>query len=49
MKLGKHVVKMRIPILILALAMLIPSAIVYLNTRTNYDILTYLPKDIETM
>ena len=49
MKLGKHVVKMRIPILILALALLIPSAIGYLKTRTNYDILTYLPKDIETM
>lgn len=49
MKLGKHVVKMRIPILILALVLLIPSAIGYLKTRTNYDILTYLPKDIETM
>ena len=49
MKLGKHVVNMRIPILILALVLLIPSAIGYLKTRTNYDILTYLPKDIETM
>ena len=49
MKLGKHVVNMRIPILILALVLLIPSAIGYLKTRTNYDILTYLPQDIETM
>ena len=28
---------------------LIPSGIGYLNTRINYDVLTYLPKDIETM
>ncbi len=49
MKLGKLVVKLRIPILILAVLMLIPAAVGYLKTRTNYDILTYLPKDIETM
>ncbi len=49
MKFGKMVVKLRIPILILAIILLIPSAIGYLKTRTNYDILTYLPKDIETM
>ncbi|SNU06967.1 hypothetical protein SAMN06297422_10987 [Lachnospiraceae bacterium] len=46
---GKTVVKLRIPILIIAVLMMIPSAIGYLKTRTNYDILTYLPKDIETM
>ena len=49
MKFGKLVVKLRIPILILAVILLIPSAFGYLKTRTNYDILTYLPKDIETM
>jgi uncharacterized membrane protein YdfJ with MMPL/SSD domain len=49
MKFGKLVVKLRIPILILAVILLIPSALGYLKTRTNYDILTYLPKDIETM
>lgn len=49
MKLGKMIVKLRIPILILATLLLIPAAIGYLKTRTNYDILTYLPKDIETM
>ena len=49
MKLGKKIVKLRIPILILATLLLIPAAIGYLKTRTNYDILTYLPKDIETM
>ena len=48
-KFGKAVVKARIPILILAFILLIPSALGYFHTRTNYDILTYLPKDIETM
>ncbi|MBQ8950711.1 MAG: MMPL family transporter [Eubacterium sp.] len=48
-KFGKTVVKARIPILILALILLIPAALGYFHTRTNYDILTYLPKDIETM
>ena len=49
MKIGKAIVGLRIPILIIAVILLIPSAIGYLHTRTNYDILTYLPKDIETM
>ena len=46
---GKAVVKMRYVILAVAIALLIPSGIAYLNTRINYDVLTYLPKDIETM
>ncbi len=46
---GKAVVRSRIVILILAVLLLIPSAISFLHTRVNYDILTYLPKDIETM
>lgn len=48
-KFGKEVVKFRIPILILAVLLLIPAGISYLNTRVNYDILSYLPSDIETM
>lgn len=48
-KFGKAVVKLRIPILIISFLLLIPSALGYFNTRVNYDILTYLPKDIETM
>lgn len=48
-KFGKGVVKCRIPILILAVLLLIPSGIGYLNTRVNYDILSYLPGEIETM
>ena len=46
---GKKVVKFRIPILIISFLLLIPSAIGYLQTRINYDILSYLPGDIETM
>ena len=48
-KLSNLIVKLRYVILIAAVALLIPSAIGYFNTRVNYDILTYLPKDIETM
>ena len=48
-KLSQIIVKLRYVILIVAFALLIPSAIGYFNTRVNYDILTYLPKDIETM
>lgn len=48
-KFGKGVVKFRVPILIISFLLLIPAAIGYFNTRVNYDILTYLPKDIETM
>lgn len=48
-KFGKVIVKLRIPILILSFLLLIPSAIGYFNTRVNYDILYYLPNEIETM
>lgn len=48
-KFGKWVVKHRILILILSILLLIPAAYGYLNTRVNYDILSYLPKDINTM
>lgn len=49
LKLGKKIVKFRIPILIVSFLLLIPSTIMYLNTRINYDILSYLPDDIDTM
>ena len=48
-KFGKVVVKLRIPILVLSFLLLIPSVLGYLNTRVNYDILYYLPSDIDTM
>lgn len=48
-KLSEKIVRFRIPILILSLLLLIPSIFGILKTRINYDILYYLPKDIETM
>lgn len=48
-KFGKGVVKLRVPIFIISLLLLIPAAFGMITTRVNYDILTYLPKDIETM
>ena len=49
LKFGKAVVKFRIPMLILSFLLLIPAGISYINTRINYDILSYLPGDIDTM
>ena len=46
---GKGVVKYRIPILILSFLLLIPGGISFFNTRINFDILSYLPGEIETM
>lgn len=46
---GKGVVKLRVPIFILSLVLLIPAALGYFHTRVNYDILTYLPEEIDTM
>ena len=48
-KIGKAIAKGRYLIFILALALLMPSAIGYLNTRVNYDILSYLPESLETV
>ena len=48
-KFGRVIVKLRIPILILSFLLLIPSALGYFNTRVNYDIMYYLPDDIDTM
>ncbi len=49
MKLGEKVVKHRTLILLISLFLLIPAAIGYLSTGINYDMLSYLPKDMETM
>ena len=48
-KVGKKIVKFRVPILILSIILLIPAVWGDVNTRINYDVLTYLPEDIETM
>ena len=49
LKLGEKIVSARVVILILGFILLIPAAYGYIKTRVNYDILSYLPKDIETM
>ena len=49
MKFGKAVVKCRVPILIVALALLIPAVFGMVNTRINYDMLNYLPEDMDTV
>ena len=46
---GKWVVKHRSLILIIGILLLIPSAFGYFHTRVNYDILNYLPDEIDTM
>lgn len=48
-KIRKLIVKYRVAILALGVLLLVPSAMGYLKTRVNYDILYYLPDDIETM
>jgi len=49
MRFAKGVVKCRIPIFIAAIALMIPALFFMLHTRVNYDMLTYLPKDMETV
>ncbi len=49
MRFAKAVVKYRIPILILTLLLIIPSIIGMIATRVNYDMLAYLPSDMETV
>ncbi|WP_304581186.1 MMPL family transporter, partial [Dubosiella newyorkensis] len=48
-KLSQFIVKYRKVILIISILLLIPSVFGYLNTKVNYDILSYLPKDSESM
>ena len=49
MRFAKSVVKHRIAILVLAVALMIPSCMGIAATRINYDMLTYLPEDIDTV
>lgn len=46
---GKWIAKHRVFVLILAFLLMIPSAIGYIKTRINYDILSYLPNTLETV
>lgn len=49
MKFAKGVVKLRIPILILALVLMVPAVLGMAGTRVNYDMLDYLPEDMDTV
>ena len=49
MRFPKAVVKHRILILIVALVLMIPSVLGMAGTRINYDMLDYLPEDMETV
>lgn len=49
MRFSGAVVKHRIVILIVALLLLIPSTLGMIGTRINYDMLNYLPDDMDTV
>ena len=49
MRFANAVVKHRKMILILALVLLIPSVLGMVSTRVNYDMLDYLPEDMDTV
>ena len=49
MSFSKAVVKNRILILIIAVALMVPSVFGIVGTRINYDMLDYLPEDMETV
>lgn len=48
-KIAEQIVKKRILILALATVLLVPSLIGYINTRINYDILSYLPDQLDSI
>ncbi len=48
-RLGEKIFKHKLTIVIVSLILLIPSVISYISTKVNYDILVYLPEDIETL
>lgn len=49
MRFSKAVVKHRVLILIIAVALMIPSVLGMAATRVNYDMLDYLPEDMDTV
>jgi predicted RND superfamily exporter protein len=48
-KFGRFIARHRILVLVLSVLLLIPALFGYISTRVNYDVLTYLPEDIDTM
>lgn len=49
MRFSKAVVRYRIPILIVTLALMIPAVLGMCGTRINYDMLDYLPDSMDTV
>ena len=49
MRFSKGVVKLRVPILIVTLVLMIPAVFGMAGTRINYDMLDYLPDDMDTV
>ncbi len=49
MKLSRSIVKLRVPIVIITLVLMVPALFGMMNTRINYDMLTYLPEDMDTV
>lgn len=49
MSFSETVVKRRIPILIITLLLMIPAVLGMIRTRVNYDMLDYLPADMDTV
>ena len=48
-KFGKQIAKHKTLVVILCVLLLIPAVMGYVNTRINYDILSYLPDSLETV
>lgn len=48
-KISKKIAESRVIILVLAFLLLIPSVLGFIKTKINYDILSYLPDDLETV
>ena len=46
---GKFIAKYRVLVILVAVALLVPSGIGFLKTRVNYDVLSYLPNTLETV
>ena len=49
MRFSKAVVKLRVPILMITLILMVPSLLGMAATRINYDMLDYLPEDMDTV
>ena len=49
MRFSRTVVKWRIPILVITLLLMIPAVLGMIRTRVNYDMLDYLPADMDTV